>query len=133
MFVARMRLDLIWVGQLAGGVRGSGDDVTGADDLQIGMGIGRLIMLMHQPGNYSANTRMDRHMEKITYAVEGMTCGGCASSLEKLLKQEPGVEDASASHEDNSCAVTLDPARVSDQRIAEIVDKAGFEFKGVSV
>lgn len=69
-------------------------------------------------------------METRTYNIEGMTCGGCTGSLEKLLQQEAGIEAASASHEDNNCKVTLDPAQISDERIAEITDKAGFEFKG---
>lgn len=69
-------------------------------------------------------------METRTYNIEGMTCGGCTGSLEKLLQQETGIETASASHEDNNCKVTLDPAQISDERIAEITDKAGFEFKG---
>ena len=69
-------------------------------------------------------------METRTYKIEGMTCGGCTSSLEKLMRGEPGIETASASHEANSCEITLDPAKVSDERIAEITQKAGFEFKG---
>ncbi len=69
-------------------------------------------------------------METRTYNIDGMTCGGCTSSLEKLLMQEKGIESAKASHEDNNCQITLDPALVSDERIAEITDKAGFEFKG---
>jgi copper chaperone CopZ len=61
-----------------------------------------------------------------------MTCGGCTSSLEKLLNQENGIESTNASHEDDNCQVTLDPNVVSDERIAQIVDQAGFEFKGLA-
>ena len=68
-------------------------------------------------------------METKIYNIDGMTCGGCTSSLEKKLLEEPGIEAASASHEANNCEVTLDPAKVSDERIAQITDKAGFEFK----
>jgi len=71
-------------------------------------------------------------MESKTYNIDGMTCGGCTSALEKKLLEEPGIESANASHEDNSCEVTLDTAKVSDERIAEITDKAGFEFKGTA-
>ncbi len=69
-------------------------------------------------------------METRTYHIDGMTCGGCTGSLEKRLLTEAGIETASASHEDNRCTLTLDPAQVSDERIAEITSKAGFEFKG---
>ena len=73
---------------------------------------------------------MESKMETRTYNIDGMTCGGCTSSLEKKLLEEEGIEKASASHENNSCEVTLDPAKVSDERVAEITEKAGFEFKG---
>jgi copper chaperone len=69
-------------------------------------------------------------METVKYKVDGMTCGGCSGSLERLLNELDGVSQAKASHEDNSCEVTFDPAKVSDEKIAEIVDKAGFEYKG---
>jgi copper chaperone CopZ len=71
-------------------------------------------------------------METKTYHIDGMTCGGCTSSLEKLLLQEQGITSASASHQDNTCRVTLDPAAVSDDRVAEITTRAGFEFKGTT-
>ena len=69
-------------------------------------------------------------METRTYNIEGMTCSGCTGSLEKLLMQEAGIEKASASHEDNKCEVKLNPAQINDERIAEITDNAGFEYKG---
>ena len=52
-------------------------------------------------------------MEKRTYNIDGMTCGGCTSALEKKLLEDPGIETASASHENNSCEVTFDPAKMS--------------------
>lgn len=69
-------------------------------------------------------------METRMYSIKGMTCGGCSGSLERLLMQEPGIERAAASHLAGTCEVKLDPGRVSEQRIAEIVGKAGFELTG---
>ncbi len=71
-------------------------------------------------------------METKTYNIDGMTCGGCTSALEKKLLEDPGIESASASHENKSCEVTFDPTKVSDERIAKITEKAGFEFKGTA-
>lgn len=71
-------------------------------------------------------------METKTYNIDGMTCGGCTDSMEKLFLQEAGIESASASHEKNHCEITFDPAKVTDERIAEITQKAGFEFKGLA-
>ncbi len=81
-------------------------------------------------GEVSQKRKTD--METKTYNIDGMTCSGCTSALEKKLLEDPGIEAASASHENDSCDVTLDPAKVSDERIAEITDKAGFEFKGTA-
>lgn len=69
-------------------------------------------------------------MKTVVYNIEGMTCSGCTGSLEKLLLAEPGIEAATASFETDRCEVSLDPASVSDEDIAAIVDKAGFTYHG---
>ncbi len=69
-------------------------------------------------------------MQTVTYKIDGMTCGGCTDAMEKLLLQEDGIETAKASHESNVCQVTMDPARITDERIAEITRRAGFEYGG---
>jgi Cu+-exporting ATPase len=53
-----------------------------------------------------------------------MTCGSCASRLERVIGRAPGVA---------SVAVTLEPGRavvrgqLSDERVRELVAEAGFE------
>jgi copper chaperone len=61
------------------------------------------------------------------YLVAGMTCGGCARSVEKAIRR--AAPDAEVT-------VDLENARVSiagafeESRIAEAIDAAGFEFRG---
>ncbi len=63
-----------------------------------------------------------------TYLVGGMTCGGCASSVEKAIK---GL-DASA-----TVSITLDTGEVTvdgydnDSAVKDAVEEAGFDFNGV--
>ncbi len=66
-------------------------------------------------------------MTKLTLAVGGMSCDGCASSLKRLFEAEPGIRLAEVSHPNASAKVEFDEKAVSEARIAEIVSKAGFE------
>ncbi len=68
-------------------------------------------------------------MDTMTLKISGMTCGGCSSSVKKLLEAEDGVSKADVSHEDNSAEVTYDPSKISLERFEEIIDGAGFELE----
>jgi len=68
-------------------------------------------------------------METIALKVVGMSCGGCSGSLEKKLKEEAGVAQASASHTQKSATVTFDPAKTTMERLKEIVEDAGFDVQ----
>ena len=54
--------------------------------------------------------------------VEGMTCGGCASRLERLLLATEGVESASVSIQDKRAVVV----GLSESEVTEVIEKAGF-------
>ncbi len=63
-----------------------------------------------------------------TYKVSGMTCGGCARSVEKAIKTlAPAAQ----------VAVDLDGGKVSvdgvadDGLVAKAIDDAGFDFQGL--
>jgi len=66
-------------------------------------------------------------MEKIELKVEGMTCGGCSSSVEKALNAKDGVSQVSASHEEDKVAVDFDPAVIAQASIEEAIEDAGFD------
>lgn len=63
-----------------------------------------------------------------TYRVTGMTCGGCAKSVETAIKAAaPG---ASVVVDLAGQKVTVDGA--SDDQVRQAVDDAGFGFDGVA-
>ena len=66
-------------------------------------------------------------MEKIELKVEGMTCGGCSSSVEKALTAKAGVSGVSASHEEDKVSVDFDPAVIAQASIEEAIEDAGFD------
>ncbi|MBI5162936.1 MAG: heavy-metal-associated domain-containing protein [Magnetospirillum sp.] len=63
-----------------------------------------------------------------TYRVTGMTCGGCARSVESAIKTEaPG---ATVTVDLGSAAVTVEGA--SEAQVKKAVDEAGFTFGGAA-
>ena len=66
-------------------------------------------------------------MEKIELKVEGMTCGGCSSSVEKALNAQSGIQAVSASHEEDKVSVDFDPAIIAQAAIEAAIEDAGFD------
>lgn len=63
-----------------------------------------------------------------TYRVTGMTCGGCARSVESAIKAEaPG---ASVTIDLAAKAVSVDGATA--EQVKKAVDDAGFGFEGAA-
>ena len=52
--------------------------------------------------------------EKITLPLSGMSCGGCAGSVQRALEKHPGVTAASVSLALNNATVLSDP-KVNDR------------------
>ncbi len=63
-----------------------------------------------------------------TYKVTGMTCGGCAGSVERAIKAAaPG---ATVKIDLATASVTVDGA--SDEQVKTAVDEAGFGYEGAA-
>ena len=62
----------------------------------------------------------------VLFDVEGMTCAGCAATLEAALKKEPGVREAAVSLEAKSARVTYDPSQVTAGRLLALMEESGF-------
>ncbi len=59
--------------------------------------------------------------------VEGMSCGGCVSSVQKALMALPGVEDAVASLDGHCVDVRFDAARSTREALVDAIERAGFD------
>lgn len=63
-----------------------------------------------------------------TYKVGGMSCGGCAKSVESAIRAE--APTAKVSIDLGSASVTVDGA--SEAQVKKAVDEAGFRFEGAA-
>ncbi len=62
----------------------------------------------------------------VTWKVDGMTCGGCSASVERVLAGSPGLTSAEASHEKNEVVLTYQGVLDSDE-ILRRIESAGFD------
>ncbi len=66
----------------------------------------------------------------VTIRVEGMHCGGCASSVEKKLKATDGVEEVRVSFEKKEAWIKFDDNKTTVARLREVINSTGFKTAG---
>lgn len=90
--------------------------------------------LNRRPGELlqSRQPAATERLMKLRLGVKGMTCGGCATSLEAALKEISGVHSAMASYEKGEAIVEYEPARVKMDRLVEALKKGGFTVESVT-
>jgi copper chaperone len=64
-------------------------------------------------------------MERVELKVEGMSCGHCKSSVERLLKEAAGVENINVSLEKGSAEVTIDENKITKQELIKKINDTG--------
>lgn len=63
-------------------------------------------------------------------AIEGMTCGSCATTARIALQRVPGVYKADVSYDSASAVVRYDPARTEPGAfIAKLKEMTGYEAR----
>jgi copper chaperone len=66
-------------------------------------------------------------MEQIILNVTGMTCGGCEGAVKQAVSRIDGVMQVIASHAENQVIVDFDATKADRVRIAEAINKAGYQ------
>ena len=66
----------------------------------------------------------------ITVGIDGMTCASCSARVEKVLRQLPGVTDATVNLATETATVSGDTDVASVQRA---IEKAGFSMPAESL
>ena len=66
-------------------------------------------------------------MQSIQLTVSGMTCVGCAQSIERVLDATAGVESSQLSFPSGRLAVTFDPAEIASETIVDEIRRSGFD------
>jgi Cu+-exporting ATPase len=62
----------------------------------------------------------------VELAVTGMTCAACQAGVQRALRQEPGVADASVHLVLGRADVRFDPAVVTPERLMAVVEEEGY-------
>ena len=70
-------------------------------------------------------------LEKTSLSVGGMSCAACVVRVEKALAGLEGVEQAAVNFATEKAQVTYDPRRVDLARFREVIEDAGYQFRGV--
>jgi copper chaperone CopZ len=63
-------------------------------------------------------------------SIQGMTCGHCASRVEKALEELECVKSAKVNLEGNYAIADLS-CEVEDSKLIEAVDDAGYDVTGI--
>jgi copper chaperone len=70
-------------------------------------------------------------MERVSLAIDGMSCGHCVASVRRALE---GIEGVQAERVDvGSASVAYDPGRTDATRIVQAVEEAGYAVRRESV
>jgi len=71
---------------------------------------------------------MEEQRNKATFPVRGMSCAGCAASVEQALQKEPGVEQAGVNFATKKATVRFDAARTNPGHLRAAVQRAGYDL-----
>ena len=67
-----------------------------------------------------------QRMKSLDLEIEGMHCGGCASTIEALLGHQPGVASVDVSFADGRASILYEPSLTDAGRIAKTIEQAGY-------
>lgn len=65
--------------------------------------------------------------DHIELPVNGMSCGGCAQTVQQALFALDGVIAARVNHADGKAQIHFEPSRVSVTQLQEAIRKAGYQ------
>lgn len=75
----------------------------------------------------TTSTAAETGTKTVRLEIEGMTCGSCAVSVKTALGKLDGIRDVQISFEQKGGTVEFDAAKVSEAKIVEAVNGAGFK------
>ena len=61
------------------------------------------------------------------FKVGGMTCGGCASTVKRVVSMLPGVQSVDVSLQQGTADIEYDATKTPPERIVGAISDAGFE------
>ena len=87
-------------------------------------------------GNFYDNTPIEQSAitdsSKIVLNIEGMTCGGCESQINRVLNKTEGVISCNASYKDASVTIIYDKEVTDSEGLSKIISKKT-KFKVIGI
>ncbi|MBI4691055.1 MAG: heavy-metal-associated domain-containing protein, partial [Nitrospirae bacterium] len=68
-----------------------------------------------------------KKVSRTNLKVEGITCTGCATDAETVLKNIEGILDAKVDYLTGGITIEYDPDEIEKDRILSVVKKMGFK------
>jgi copper chaperone len=65
-------------------------------------------------------------MNNTRLKIEGMTCGHCVNAVEKALRNQTGVRNATVHLESGAAEVEYDPNQVAPEQLVAAVQEEGY-------
>ena len=66
-------------------------------------------------------------MKTTTFNVTGMTCGGCAASVKRVLLRQEAVKDVEVDYTANRVTATYDEQIINEETIMDAINKLGYQ------
>jgi len=64
--------------------------------------------------------------ETVSFAVEGMGCGGCAAGIANTLRKAPGVLEADVDYATARAIIAYDPQATDAATLGELIRDDGY-------
>lgn len=72
---------------------------------------------------------MEKTAKQINIQAEGISCTGCATDIETILRNTDGILDAKVIYATGMIKIEYDPSEIKLDQIFSIVKKIGFNIK----
>ncbi len=69
----------------------------------------------------------DIDTKKFSCGITGMHCSACAHTIEKAIRQHPGVVSANVNFASEKATIEFDPNNTDEDRIKESINKTGYK------
>jgi copper chaperone CopZ len=95
----------------------------------VGWSAGEAVACGGKKSGKVAKTTSAKDATTVVLAIDGMTCGSCASKIARALKEVDGVHSAKVDLDAKRARVSYLPKKVSVAKIVATIEKLGFKVK----
>lgn len=72
----------------------------------------------------------ESQVQTVTFDIQGMTCSGCAATVENAAANVDGVLEAKASYEAGNATIKFDKSKTGKDLIAKAINQTGYTVTG---